>query len=72
MNCTERGGGVAIFVDDKLSFKQRPDLNSFANKNFEFIFSEIPDVLFKNRIVGTIYRPPDNNLDFLRVVLNLC
>ena len=61
MNRTERGGGVAIFVDDKLFFKQRSDLNSFANKNVECVFSEITDVLFKNRIVGTIYRPPDAN-----------
>ena len=75
MNRIEHGGGVAIFVDDKLSFKQRPELNSFVNKNFECVFIEITDVLFKNRIVATIYRPPDTNLDLFMIgfesVLNI-
>ena len=38
----------------------KPDLNPFANKNFECVLT---DVLLKNRIVGTIYRLPDTNLD---------
>ena len=62
-NRAERGGGVVIFVDDKLAFKQRPDFNSFANTNFECVFIEITDTILKNIIIGTVYRPPDTNLD---------
>ena len=30
----DRGGGVALFIDSNLSFKERPDLNMAANENF--------------------------------------
>ena len=56
-NRAERGVGVAIFIDDKLSFKQRPDLNSFANINFECVFIEITDNIKKTELLQQyIYR----------------
>ena len=34
-----------------------------ANENFECIFVEVVDNSHRNKIVGTIYRPPDSNVE---------
>ena len=54
---------IALFIDCNLSYKDRPDLNATANVNFECVFVELIGVPQKNKIVGSIYRPPDSNLD---------
>ena len=59
-----RGGGVSLFIHKKLSAKCREDLN--VNQSFmEAIFVEIPkDEIGTNKciIVGTIYRPPNQDV----------
>jgi hypothetical protein len=61
-----RGGGVALYVINTLSFVERSDLNDKANSNFECVFIEIRDANFGCKTVGAVYRPPDSNLDMFR------
>lgn len=53
-----RGGGVALYIDNALSFTERADLTNNYNSNFECIFVEISDATFGNKVVGAVYRPP--------------
>ncbi len=58
-------GGVAIYVNKKLSYKERKDLNYFEEGKFESCFIEI-STKSKNIVVGEIYRiPGTNELDFI-------
>ena len=50
-----KGGGVGIYIHNKLKFKLRPDLHISGSED---IFIEIINSKSKNIIVGTIYRPP--------------
>ena len=36
-----KGGGVALFILDELSFVERTDLNAYATVNLECVFAEI-------------------------------
>lgn len=60
-----RGGGVSLYIDSTLHFKQRIDLN-VNNKDIESLFIEIlpTENTIKPMIVGVIYRPPNTNMDF--------
>ena len=53
---TRSKGGVALYVNDKLQYKIRPDISIFIPNIFESIFIEL---IFgkKSIIVGTVYRP---------------
>ena len=55
-----RGGGVAIYLNNQLTFRKRPDLHF---EGAEDIFIEIINDSDKNIIVGVIYRPPNNHID---------
>ena len=55
-----RGGGVALYVFNKLEFKIRKDIHV---QGIEDVFIEIKNESGKNVIVGTLYRPPSNNLN---------
>ena len=55
-----RGGGVAIYLNNQLTFRKRPDLHFEGTKD---IFIEIINDSDKNIIVGVIYRPPNNHID---------
>ena len=55
-----KGGGVGIYIHNKLKFKLRPDLHISGSED---IFIEIINSKSKNIIVGTIYRPPNNEID---------
>ena len=37
----EKGGGVAVFVRDGLTYRERPDLGTFTEGVFESVFVEI-------------------------------
>lgn len=66
-NCrTERtGGGVGMYINNNLKFKQRTDLDQF-DKDIETLFIEVTIDKGKNAILGVIYRPPDGNIkDFI-------
>ena len=54
-----RGGGVAMYINCNLKYKIRKDIyiDGIAN-----LFIEIDNKFGKNIIVGTLYRPPINNI----------
>ena len=57
------GGGVAVCIQDQVSFRERPDLSSFT-EDFETVFIEIEkgnQLNAKNVIIGVIYRPPNQD-----------
>ena len=60
---TGTGGGVALFILNNLNFDVCADLNAFANDNFECVFVKLSSSTFKTKILGSIYRPPNSNLD---------
>ena len=57
---TGRGGGVAIYLHNKLKFRKRPNLHI---EGAEDIFIEIITENDKNIIIGVVYRPPNHPID---------
>ena len=43
------------------------DLNAFANDNFECVFVKLSSSTFKTKVLGSVYRPPNSNLDLFMV-----
>ena len=60
---TGTGGGVALFILNNLHFDVCADLNAFANDNFECVFVKLSSSTFKTKILGSVYRPSNSNLD---------
>ena len=60
---TGTDGGVALFILNNLHFDVCADLNAFANDNFECVFVKLSSSIFKTKILGSVYRPPNSNLD---------
>ena len=54
-----RGGGVAMYINCNLKYKIRKDIYIDGIEN---LFIEIDNKFGKNIIVGTLYRPPSNNI----------
>lgn len=60
-----RGGGVAIYIDEKINFRIHNNLNENISKNFEFTCVQL-DSLCGTKNIVTIYRPPNSCLvDFI-------
>ena len=60
----KKGGGVCIFVSNRLTFRPRPDLHK-NDTNFEHCIVEIK-LKKHNLLVGSVYRAPNcNQQDFL-------
>ena len=60
----KNGGGVALFVKDGRTFRERPDLSVFREGIFESLFVElVKNEGCKNEVVGIVYRPPGANLE---------
>ena len=63
MFCSDRkngiGGGVALYVNNQLCVKVRPDIHIHGCD----LFIEIISDKHKNKVVGVIYRPPHNVTD---------
>lgn len=58
-----RGGGVCLFVNNNICFKERLDLSIF-NESIESIFIEVTETHTKKKmIIGCIYRPPSGSID---------
>ena len=55
-----KGGGVGMYINKQLRFKTRPDIHI---EGAEDIFIEVINNKEKNIIIGTIYRPPHNDMD---------
>ena len=57
------GGGVAVLVRDGLIYRERPDLGTFTEGEFESVFVEIVrGGGRRNDIIGVVYRPPGGEL----------
>ena len=52
-----RGGGVAVYLHDAVSYSRRPDLES---EQLNDLWVEIKFPSSKGMLLGTIYRPPYN------------
>ena len=58
------GGGVALLVRDGLTYRERPDLGTFDEGQFESVFVEIiRGGGRRNDIIGVVYRPPGAGLE---------
>ncbi len=55
-----RGGGVAMYIADKINYKQRQDLE-INNDAITSKFIEVSSKNCKNIIIGLIYRTPQSN-----------
>ena len=61
------GGGVAVLVKDGLTYRERPDLGTFIEGQFESVFIEvIRGGGCKNEVVGVVYRPPGGSTQGFR------
>ena len=59
----KKGGGVCLYVDEKISYKVRVDINELNHLKYtECLFIEIERDKLQNIVIGIIYRPPDQNI----------
>ena len=69
---SRNGGGVAVCIKDCISFTKRCDLSVF-NCDIESVFVEIDKDQVgssKNIVIGTIYRPPGNDMGVFNTEVN--
>ena len=63
-----RGGGVALLVKDGLTYRERPDLGTFDEGEFESVFIEIVrGGGRRNDVIGAVYRPPGGSIQGFNV-----
>ena len=55
-----KNGGVGMYISNHLEFKIREDLSIYDEEIFESLFIEIHSQKTKNKIIGIVYRPPNN------------
>ena len=66
----KKGGGVGFLVKDRLIYKTRPELSKNCQHNsYEHIFIELKGSSY-NVIIGSLYRPPNTNIDKFLVEYN--
>ena len=66
----KKGGGVSFLVKDRLIYKTRPDLSKNCQHNsYEHFFIELKGSSY-NAIIGSLYRPPNTNVDKFLVEYN--
>ena len=62
-----KGGGVALLIREGLTYRERPDLGTFTEGEFESLFVEIVrGGGRRNEVVGVVYRPPGGQLQGFR------
>ena len=69
-----RKGGALLYINSKLNYKLREDLNIYKSKELETVFVEIINPSETNLIVGCLYRHPsmcirDFNKNYLESLL---
>ena len=67
-----KGGGVALYIKDHLTFKERSDLSIF-NEEIETYFIELNRCelgIGKNVIIGVLYKPPNTDIEIFNEHLN--
>ena len=52
-----------MYVSKKLEYKIRDDLTKFEEESYESVFIELQFQKTKNKIIGIIYRPPNNKFN---------
>ena len=70
---TKKGGGVAIFLKQGISYQNRNDLKHMGDI-YESVFIEIDKDAFSkdnNVIIGVIYRPPGTDLEIFNEHINI-
>ena len=73
-NCRphQKGGGVALYTKDCLSYSIWKDL-FYMNNVLETVFIEVDKDLLgmnNNALIGVIYRPPDKDIELFNETLN--
>ena len=63
---TGRGGGVSLFISDKLIYTEIPELNIVA-EYIECLFVKV-SFMGHTLIVGVVYRPPNSHGTLYRVI----
>ena len=59
----KKGGGVGVLIKDNLKYRVTTDLNANSQDNsYEHFFIEVKGTRY-NIIAGTIYRPPNTDID---------
>ena len=66
----KKGGGVGIYIAERLKYKLRKDLNINIYETIESTFIEVATENGKNIIVGVIYRPPNNKIETFENAMN--
>ena len=63
-NLTKRGGGVAVYIKEDLTFAQL-GLHQYnvSNKNVECLWISVIRENAKDMVVGIVYRPPGGNVE---------
>ena len=59
----KKGGGVSILVQDGISYRRRTDLDVFDEGLMESIFVEVRSKNGKQIIFGSLYKPPNVDID---------
>lgn len=59
---SKTGGGTGLYLQDNLKYKLRPECMFSDPEKIESVFVEIEIPHGKNIIVGSIYRPPNQNV----------
>jgi exonuclease III len=66
----KKGGGVGIYIAERLKYKLRKDLNINIYETIESTFIEVATENGKNIIVRVIYRPPNNKIETFENAMN--
>ena len=67
----KRGVAVALFVENCIHFKPRPDLDDIGLNSFVSIFIEIKNRKKQGMVIVTISRPPDNDINLFNASFDL-
>ena len=68
---TRLGGGVCLYIDSNLNYKERPDI-SFNNDDIDSLFLELQFNFHKNVIAGVIYKAPNSDGKSFNDLLDKC
>ena len=66
----KKGGGVGIYIAERLKYKLRKDLNINIYETIESTFTEVATENGENIIVVVIYRPPNNKIETFENAMN--
>ena len=67
---SKTGGGTGLYMQDSLKYKLRPECTFSDPDIIESVFVEIDIPHGKNIVVGSIYRPPNQNMSLFVDKLN--